>query len=170
MHLTPQLRMGAIRARPISFTAFLHSPSAVCNSIGADVGFQLGATDLDQDGRISIVRLIPTTKPFQPVPTRSAFEIGGIAVIPNEARGRVQLAPAGTTPMTMQLVAHVELEAVELSPTFQVAQLVLKWRTNTVRITLDSKTAEQDDATFEATSVKLDSSSRIAELLLSPSR
>jgi hypothetical protein len=72
--------------------------------------------------------------------------------------------------MTMQLVAHVELEAVELSPTFQVAQLVLKWRTNAVSITLNSRTAEQDDDAFEITSVKLDGSSRIAELLVSPSR
>jgi len=170
MQLTPHLRMGAIRARPLSFTVSLHLSSAVRGGIGGDVGFQLGATDLDQNGRISILRLIPTAKTFQPAQTRSAFEISGVAVIPNEARGHVQFAPAGTTPMTMQLVAHVELEAVELSPTFQVAQLVLKWRTNAVSVTLNSRTAEQNDASFEVTSVKLDGSSRIAELLLSPSR
>jgi len=170
MQLTSQLRMGAIRARPVSFTVSLHLSSAVRGGVGGDIGFQLGATDLDQNGRISILRLIPTAKPFQPAQTRSAFEIGGVAVIPNEARGHVQFAPAGTTPMTMQLVAHVELEAVELSPTFQVAQLVLKWRTNAVSITLNSRRAEQDDDAFEITSVKLDGSSRIAELLVSPSR
>jgi hypothetical protein len=128
----------------------------------------LGPTDLNHNGKISTVRLIPTTKPFQPAETRNAFQIGGVTVIPNETRTRVQLTPAGTTPMTMQLLAHLELDAVELSPTFQVAQLALKWRTNAVRVTLSSKPAELNGAVFEATSVKLDASSRIAELLLSP--
>ncbi len=170
MQLTPHLRMGAIRARPVSFSVSLHLSSAVRGGVARDMGFQLGATDLDQNGRISILRLSPTAKPFQPAQTRSAFEIGGVAVVSNEARGQVQFAPAGTTPMTMQLVAHVQLEAVELSPTFQVSQLVLKWRTNAVSVTLNSRTAEQTDAAFEVASVKLDGSSRIAEILLSPSR
>ena len=170
MQLTPQLRMGAIRARPVSSAVSLHLSSAVRGGVGGDMGFQLGASDLDQHGRISILRLIPTAKPFQPAQTPSAFEIGGVAVVSNEARGEVQFAPAGTTPMTMHLVAHVELEAVELSPTFQVSQLVLKWRTNAVGVTLNSRTAEQNDAAFEITSVKLDGCSRIAEMLLSPSR
>src|SRR5947207_12165536 len=53
-----------------------------------------------------------------------------VAMIPNETRARVQLTPAGTTPMTMELLAHLEMGGVELSPTFQLAQLTLKWRTS----------------------------------------
>lgn len=168
LQLTPQLQMGTIRARPASLTVSLHLPSSARNAVGGEIGFQLGPTDLNHNGKISTVRLIPTTKPFQPAETRNAFQIGGVTVIPNETRTRVQLTPAGTTPMTMQLLAHLELDAVELSPTFQVAQLALKWRTNAVRVTLSSKPAELNGAVFEATSVKLDASSRIAELLLSP--
>jgi hypothetical protein len=70
--------------------------------------------------------------------------------------------------MTMELLAHVELAAVELSPTFQVAQLVLKWPTNLVRVTLNPTALQQRGAKFEVASVKLDNAARIAELLLHP--
>jgi DNA-binding response OmpR family regulator len=170
MQLTPELQMGTIRAKPASFTISLHLPSAVRQTAGPEVGFQLGPTQLDQDGRISSLRLIPTSRTFQPAETRHAFEIGAVSVIPNAARARVQLTPAGTRPMTMELLAHLELAAVKLSPTFQVEELVLKWPTNVVSVTLNPKASNQSGAKFEATSVKLDSSARIAEFLLNPIR
>jgi DNA-binding response OmpR family regulator len=170
MQLTPRLQMGPIRARPASLTVSLQLASAARDAVGGELGFQLGATDLDQNGSIASLRLIPTARPFRPTQTRSAFQIGGVAVIPNDTRTKVQLTPAGTTPMTMQLLAHLELDAVELSTSFQVAQVILKWRTNAVGVTLSSKTGEQDSALYEVKSVKLDASSRIAELLLTPCR
>lgn len=171
MQLTPELQMGTIRAKPASFTVSLHlSSPAARSAVPAEIGFQLGATELDRDGKISTLHLIPTSRPFHPSPTRSAFEIGGVAVVPNETRTRVQLTPAGTTPMTMQLIARLDLEAVKLSPSFQVGQLVLKWRTKTVRVSLSSKPNEQSGASFETTSVKLDGYGRIAELILNPAK
>ena len=169
MQLTPQLRMGTIRARPASLTVSLHflSPTAR-NAIPTEIGFQLGPAELDENGRIATMRLIPTARPFQPAQMRNAFEIGGVALVPSESRARVQLTPAGTTPMTMELLAHLEMGGVELSPTFQVAQLLLKWRTSAVRVTLDPKAPEQTGAGFDVSAVKLDGSGRIAELLLNP--
>ena len=101
---------------------------------------------------------------------RNAFEIGGVAVIPNETRARVQLTPAGTTPMTVELLAHLELDSVELTPNFQVAQLILTWPTSAVRVTLNPKAPEQTAAQFQMRVEKLDDAGRIAELLLSPIR
>lgn len=171
MQLTPQLQMGAIRARPASLTASLRLQSAAArNAIPAELGFQLGPAKLNVEGRISTLRLVPTSKPFQPAQMRTAFEIGGVALIPDETRARVQLTPAGTTPMTMELRAHLELNAVELTPSFQVAQLILNWSTNAVRVTLNPKAPEQTAAKFALRVVKLDQSGRIAELLLQPSK
>ncbi len=167
MQLTPQLRMGAIRARPASMTVSLHFLSAAArNALPTEIGFQLGVTELNEKGQISIMRLIPTAKPFQPSKTRNSFEIGGVALVPGESRTRVQLTPAGTIPMTMELIAHLEMGGVELSSSFQVAQLILKWRDNPVRITLNPKAPEQSGASFRTTSVRLDKGGRIAELLL----
>jgi DNA-binding NtrC family response regulator len=171
MQLTPQLQMGAIRARPASLTASLRLQSPAARSaIPAELGFQLGPAKLNGEGRISAMRLLPTSKPFQPAKMRTAFEIGGVALIPNETRARVQLTPAGTTPMTMELFAYLELNAVELTPSFQVAQLILNWSTNAVRVTLNPKAPEQTAAKFELRVLKLDASGRIAELLLQPSK
>jgi hypothetical protein len=70
----------------------------------------------------------------------------------------------------VQLLAHLELSGVELSNTFQVAQLVLKSTTKTVRVTFSSQSLGPDGtgATCEAAGVKLDASARITELLLQP--
>ena len=171
MQLTSELQMGAIRARPSSMIGSLRLQSATVRSaIPSELGFQLGPAKLNGEGRISALRLIPTLKPFQPGQTRTAFEIGGVALIPNETRARVQLTPAGTTPMTMELFAQLELNAVELTPSFQVAQLILNWPTNAVRVTLNPKAPEQTAAKFEMRVEKIDNAGRISELLLSPIR
>ena len=70
--------------------------------------------------------------------------------------------------MMLQIIAHLELAGVKLSLAFQVAELLLKWRTNTVRVTLDPKALEESGAIFEMSAVQLDNSGRITELLLNP--
>lgn len=167
MQLTPQLQMGAIRAKPNSHIVSLHLSSAAARgAIPPETAFQLGPAELDAQGRILNLRVLATKQPWQPGQTRSAFEIGGVALIPNHTRTRVQLTPAGTTPMTIELVAHLELGSVQLSATFQVAQLILRWPSQIVHVTLDPKAAEKTGAAFEASEIKLDNSGRIAELLL----
>ncbi|HLW34816.1 MAG TPA: response regulator [Chthoniobacterales bacterium] len=169
MQLTSQLQMGAIRARPSSLTGSLRLESAAArNAIPPEIGFQLGPAQFSAEGRVSELRMIPTWKPPQTAQMRNAFEIGGVALIPNENRARVQLTPAGTTPMTMELFAYLELSAVELTPGFQVAQLILNWRTNAVRVTLNPKAPEQTAAKFDMRVEKLDNAGRIAQVLLRP--
>jgi len=70
--------------------------------------------------------------------------------------------------MTMELFAHLELNAVELTSNFQVAQLILNWSANTVRVTLNPKAPEQAAAKFDLRVLKLDEAGRMNELLLSP--
>jgi CheY-like chemotaxis protein len=134
MQFTPQLQMGSIRARPASLMVSLHLLSSkLRDTVPPEIGFQLAATEIGADGRISLMRLIPTLKPFQATQTRNTFQIGSVAVIPADARQRVQLTPTGSAPMTVELIAHLELAGVKLSPTFQVGQLILKWPTTAVR-------------------------------------
>ena len=171
MQFTPQLRMGTVRARPSSFTVSLFMPSAgVSEKFPPKTGFQLGRTELDASGHIATLRLIPTFKPFQPAPTRNAFEIGEVALIPAQARQRLELISSPAATMRMQLLAELELLGVKLSPSFQIAQLILKWRSNTVRVTFspNGTGGEKSGAAFETAAIQLDHSARIAELLLNP--
>ncbi len=172
MQFTPQLQMGTIRAKPSSLTVSLHLPSTVRDSLPIETGFQLAKAELDDNGHIATMRLVPTLKPFQAAKTRNALEIGEVAVVDGEKRDRVELTPIVTTPMTMQLLARLDLSGVELSPTFQVSQIVLKWRSSKVRVTLSAKASATDSqgAAFEITVAKLDALGRITELLLNPIR
>jgi CheY-like chemotaxis protein len=172
MQFTPQLQMGTIRAKPSSSGVSLHLPSAARDAVPVETGFELGRTELDANGHIATMRLIPTMKPFQPAKTRNALEIGDVAVLAGSPRESVRLTPTVATPMTMQLLAHLDLTGVELSPTFQVEHVFLKWRGSRVRVTLSSKATggESNGAAFEITVVQLDASGRITELLLNPIR
>jgi DNA-binding response OmpR family regulator len=170
LQLTPELRMGAIRAKPSSLTVSLHVVSPVLRQSVLQTGYQLGRIGLDERGQIATVCLIPTLQPFRPLEIRNAFHIGGLTVMPANSHERLQLTARGDAPMTMQLLAHLEIAGVELSPSFQIAQLVLKSLSSTVRVTLRSQVSGQEDAgaTCETTAIRLDQSARIAELLLNP--
>ena len=103
--------------------------------------------------------------------TRS-FQSQNREFIPAQSRERLELMPAAAAAMTMQLLAQLELVGVQLSPTFQVAQLILKWRSDAVRVTFSSNgiADEKSGAAFETAAIRLDNSARIAELLLNPIR
>ena len=164
--------MGTIRAKPSSSGVSLHLSSAARDAMPVEIGFELGRTELDANGHIATMRLVPTMKPFRPAKTRNAFEIGDVAVLPGSPRESVRLTPTVAAPMTMQLLAHLDLTGVELSPMFQVEHVFLKWRGSRVRVTLSSKATGGDSngAAFEITVVQLDASGRITELLLNPIR
>lgn len=170
LQLTPALRMGAIRAKPSSLTASLLVASPELRAALPPKGFQLGPVELDRFGKIATIRVVPTVQPFLPQETRNAFQIGGVAVVPENSHERLQLTSAGNSPMRMHLQAKLELAGVELSSDFQISQLALKARSNHVRVTLNAQSIgqEKEGTTCEIAIVQLDGSGRIAGLLLNP--
>lgn len=170
MQLTPALRMGTIRARVSSLTASLHVTSPQLRAALPPNGFELGAVDLDRNGRIAAIRVLPTVRPFMPLKTRNALQIGDVTVVPANSDDRLQLTPDATAPMRMHLLAQLEVVGVELSSNFQIAQLVLKSRTNHVRVTLSEESIGQEKSgtACETTGVQLDAMARLAELTLNP--
>jgi CheY-like chemotaxis protein len=170
MQVNAAFQIGAIRARPASLTVAIEIPALTATAaLPLKTGFHLGPIDIDATGCISIVRLIPTSQPFRPVQTRSAFEIGGVTVVPANERERLQLMSTAASRMTMQLFAPLELISVELAPNLEIRQLVLRCRGKAVRVSLNSQNSQaQSGASFEATRVQLDQSRRIDELTLTP--
>jgi hypothetical protein len=170
MQVNAAFQIGAIRARPASLTVAIEIPALAARAaLPLKTGFHLGPIDLDATGRISIIRLIPTSQPFRAVETRSAFEVGGVTVVPANERERLQLISTAASSMTMQLFASLELISVELAPNLEIRQLVLRCRGRAVRVSLNSQRSQtQTGANFEATSVQLDQSRRIDELTLTP--
>lgn len=170
MQVNSAFQIGAIRARPASLTVAIEIPGNGKAIRPFQTGFQLGPIDLDGDGNISIVRLIPTWQPFRAAEMRSAFEIGGATVVAANESERLQLMSSAAS-MTMQLFAPLELISVELGPALEITQLILRCRGKTVRVTLNPRGAPvRAGACFETSRVQLDSSRRIDELTLTPIR
>lgn len=170
MQLTPSLRLGTLRARPSSQTISLQVALPVLMASHPPTGFQLGAVDLDRNGRIANLRVKPTVQPFTPLATRNSLQIGGVSLVPHNSHENLQLTPTPNGLMRMQLIAHLETAGVELSNTFQVSNIVLKNRSNRVRVTLSEHaiTPEKTGTICEITSVQIDGTAHIVELTLNP--
>ena len=172
MQLTPLLKIGSLRAKPSSLAVSLRVRSGLVREPRPlEIGFELGAVKLDERGRIDTMRLVPTRRSLDLLaPTRSSFEVGATEDLPANARNRVQLISTIAAPMTMQLLAHFHLLAVEMAPNLEISALLVKAHAGAVRVTLDRQTSapEASAATFDYSSVKLDASARIVELSLIP--
>jgi DNA-binding response OmpR family regulator len=162
VQFTPRFRIGAIRARPTFSTLSLSHSSAPGQNLLA--GFEVGPVELDPSGRIHTLRVLPTRRPPAPVEVRTRLEIKDIALVNQNAS--IQLTGGEGAPMTLKLMAVFKVAGVELSDRFEVAQLVLQSAGGRVRVNLDPQSRDAG-AEFETVGVRLDSSRRIAEFILS---
>jgi DNA-binding response OmpR family regulator len=162
VQLTPRFQIGAIRARPTASTLSLTHSSAAAENLLA--GFEIGPVELDAEGRIQTMRVLPTRQPAKPIEARNGFAINDLALVNQNAS--IQMTAGQTAPMTMQLMAMFKVAGVELSDRFEVAQLVLQPAGSRVRVTLDPRAHPAGGTEFETVQVRLDASRRIAEFVL----
>ncbi|HSH38020.1 MAG TPA: hypothetical protein VK993_04475, partial [Chthoniobacterales bacterium] len=166
IQFSPTLQMVAIRARPASRTISLHVEPGVLPGINLpEAGFELGPVNLDVRGQINTIRLLPTEQRIGALPTRNAFPVGTVSLLPANGGRAVELTPAPAAPMMMLLSAPFELAGVELSPAFSVRSLVLHARGGEIRVSLDRQGARSGTA-FQTAQVLLNRSAQIAEILL----
>jgi DNA-binding response OmpR family regulator len=165
VQFTPRFQIGTIRARPSAATLSLtqlFAPSVAEEGWGA--GFELGPAELDSRGRIKALRVRPTRRPADSIRTQSGFNINEVKLVDGAAC--IQFTAGASAPMTMQLVAVFKVAGVELSDSFEVAQLVLQPEGSRVRIILDTQSRGAAGTEFETVGVRLDTSGRIAEFVL----
>jgi DNA-binding response OmpR family regulator len=164
IQFTPRFQIGTIRAKPTASTLSLTHPSSSAPAENLLAGFEIGPVELDAQGRIRLMRVVPTRRPANSIHTRNGFEINDITLINQNAS--IELTARQAAPMTMQLVAMFKVAGVELSDRFEVAQLVLQPAGTRVRITLDPQSPSPGGTEFETVQVRLDATSRIAEFVL----
>ena len=164
VQFTPRFQIGTIRAKPTARTLSLTQllPAKADNFWGP--GFELGPAELDARGQIRTVRVVPTRRAADSVHTHNGFAINNVALLNEKAC--IQFVAGTSAPMTMQLVAHFKVAAVELTDRFEVAQLVLQPEGSRVRITLDPQGRAAGGTEFETGGVRLDPSGRIVEFVL----
>ena len=164
VQFTPRFQIGTIRAKPTARTLSLTQPLPANASNFWGPGFELGPAELDSRGQIRTMRVVPTRRAADSVHTRNGFEINNVALVNEKAC--IQFVAGSAAPMTMQLMAHFKVAAVELTDRFEVAQLVLQPEGSRVRITLDPQGRAAGGTEFETVGVRLDSSGRIVEFIL----
>lgn len=162
VQFTPRFQIGSIRARPTASTLSLTHSSAPAENLLA--GFEIGPVELDAEGRIQTMRVLPTRQPAKHIETRNGFAINDVALV--NQNGSIQMTAGQAAPMTMQLMAMFKVAGVELSDRFEVAQLVLRPAGSRVRVTLDPRAQPAVGTEFETVQVRLDASRRIAEFVL----
>jgi hypothetical protein len=164
IRFNPRFQIGAIRAKPTASTLSLTHSYSSAPGENLLAGFEIGPVELDAQGRIRLMRVMPTRRPANSIHMRNGFEINDVALVNQNAS--IELTARQAAPMTMQLVAMFKVAGVELSDRFEVAQLVLQPAGNRVRITLDPQSRSPGGTEFETVQVRLDASSRIAEFVL----
>jgi CheY-like chemotaxis protein len=164
IQFTPRFQIGTIRAKPTASTLSLTHSSESAPAENLLAGFEIGPVELDGQGRIRTMRVVPTRRPANPIHARNGFEIKDLSLVNQNAS--IELTAGQAAPMTMQLVAMFKVAGVELSDRFEVAQLILQPAGNRVRITLDPQSRSPGGTEFETVQVRLDSASRIVEFVL----
>ena len=164
IQFTPRFQIGTIRAKPTASTLSLTHSSSSTPAENLLAGFEIGPVELDAQGRIRLMRVVPTRRPANSIHTRNGFEINDVALVNQNAS--IELTARQAAPMTMQLMAMFKVAGVELSERFEVAQLVLQPAGSRVRISLDPQSRSAGGTEFETVQVRLDASSRIAEFVL----
>jgi DNA-binding response OmpR family regulator len=164
IQFTPRFQIGTIRAKPTASTLSLTHSSGSAPAENLLAGFEIGPVELDGQGRILTMRVMPTRRPANAIHARNGFEIKDLSLVNQNAS--IELIAGQTAPMTMQLVAIFKVAGVELSDRFEVAQLILQPAGNRVRITLDPQSRSPGGTEFETVQVRLDSAHRIAEFVL----
>jgi DNA-binding response OmpR family regulator len=162
VQFTPRFQIGTIRARPTASTLSLTHSSAPTENLLA--GFEIGRVELDGQGRIQTMRVVPTRQPAKRIESRNGFAINDVALVNQNAS--IQMTAGQSAPMTMQLMAMFKVAGVELSDRFEVAQLVLQPAGSRVRVTLDPQSSTPGGTEFETVQVRLDASRRILEFVL----
>jgi CheY-like chemotaxis protein len=164
IQFTPRFQIGTIRAKPTASTLSLTHSSSSAPAENLLAGFEIGPVELDAQGRIRLMRVLPTRRPANSIHTRNGFDINEVTLVNQNAS--IELTAQAGAPMTMQLVAMFKVAGVELSDRFEVAQLVLQPTGSRVRITLDPQSRAPSGTEFETVQVRLDAASRIAEFVL----
>ena len=166
MQFSPALQITALRARPSSTSVAVQvDPRSAPSLHLPGTTFDVDRVDLGGRGQIQTIRLGPAERPLQALVSRNAVAIEQCAVLPSNGSGALQLTPATTAPLPIQLLMAFDLAGVELSPTFGLSHLALKARGGRVRVILPGQSGDIG-VIFESAQVLLHRSGRIAEILL----
>jgi DNA-binding response OmpR family regulator len=163
VQLAADFRMGALQLKPADAGILVRMSGA--SSLGPEKDFRLGPVQLNAEGKIDTITIVPTTKLPHAPPSEGDFAVDRVSTSASAEGRLVELTGTQSGAMRVQLSAQFQLLRVDLSETFDVALAVLQAQSNSVRVL-----SGNDDAVamqFYLRDVQLDDSQFLTGLSVS---
>jgi len=146
MQLTPSFKMDVLKVRPTSklVSMRLGSSEQPQPAMNLQVAFEI-ADIQPADGALGTIRLTPAQQ-ARPTATGSpSFAVAGLQVMPNIDTAPVQLTPLqGAAPVFV--TAACQISTIELSPSLQIASIILNSNSKQVIVQLPGAAPDSADS------------------------
>ena len=168
VQLTPAFKVGALQVRPaskvVTMRLFPFQDSQLASN--SEVAFEIAKVGLAGDalGKIQVVR----SQQQKPLDGGSAsFAIAGLQFVPNKA-APIWLTPSEQGRACVKVRAPFQISAMQFSPSFEVASVILNPSSKRVRVQLPglSSSSGEGAPVFEITNLQLDERGDISMMQL----
>ncbi|MEO5719527.1 MAG: hypothetical protein ABIR29_13280 [Chthoniobacterales bacterium] len=125
MQLTTNFKMSSLQLKPTSQVVSMRlAHSQDPPPMDLQVTFEVAGIEL-ADSAIGTVRLAPSSQETPAFLSSPSFAISGLELLAGSATAPVQLTPSHQEQASVHLTAEFHIAAVEFTPFFEVAALVL---------------------------------------------
>ncbi len=158
MQLTPAFKMSGLQLKPTSKVVSMRlAPSQDSQPpINLPVTFEVARIELS-GGAIGAVRVAPSSQEKPAVLTSPSFAISGLELVDGSGAAPVQLTPSHQEQASVHLTAEFQIAAIEFTPLFEIATIVLNSTSKKVSMQLPGSGPSSIDSApvFEIENVQL---------------
>ena len=169
MQLTPTFKMSGLTLKPTSKVVSMRlAPSQDSQPrMKLPVTFEVVAIEL-AGKTMGTARLAPSAQPNPTVFSSPTFTISGLELVAGSAP--VQLTPSHQERASVQLTAEFQIAAIEFTPAFEIASIVLNSPSRKVSMRLPGlePNAPENSALFEIENVQLGPGNELGLVRVTP--
>jgi len=171
MQLTPTFKMSGLQLKPTSKVVSMRlAPSQDPQPpMNLQVTFEVAKIELS-DGSIGTVRLAPSAQQKPAVLTSPSFAISGLELVAGSGAAPVQLTPSHQEQASVHLTAEFQIAAIEFTPLFEIATIVLTSTSKKVSMQLPGSGPSSIDSApvFEIENVQLGAGNELGLVQVTP--
>ncbi len=171
MQLTPTFKMSGLQLKPTSKVVSMRlAPSQDPQPpMNLQVTFEVAKIELN-NGAIGTVRLAPSAQQKPAVLNSPSFAISGLELVSGQGAAPVQLTPSHQEQASVHLTAEFQIAAIEFTPLFEIATIVLNSTSKKVSMQLPGSGPSSIDTApvFDVSSVQLGAGNELGLIQVVP--
>jgi Flp pilus assembly protein TadD len=173
MQLSPTFKMSGLQLKPTSKVVSMRlAPSQDPQPpINLQLTFEIAKIELSGDS-IGTLWLAPSAQQKPAILTSPSFAISGLELVSGQGTAPVQLTPSHQEQASVHLTAEFQITAVEFTPLFEIAAIVLKATSKKVSMELPGSGPRSVDSApvFEIDKVELTGASELGLIQVTAGR